>query len=175
MSDAQIAMLPIGEIAAKAAHCYLWLVNAKVEQGYAIARAWGFVPSILIPWCKAPRGSAGFPTYAICTEYLLFCRRGGLRPAQRWPRNWFEFKRGKHSAKPSGMLDIIEQVTPGPRIEFFARASRPGWTAWGDECASDPATDTIMQATMQTEAFVALAPRIQPALLRARYGNPREG
>ena len=29
--------------------------------------------------------------------------------------------------------EIIEAVSPGPRLELFARAPRPGWDVWGNE------------------------------------------
>jgi N6-adenosine-specific RNA methylase IME4 len=153
MTIAQIAALPIGQIGARDSHLYLWMTNAFVEAGYRIARQWGWEPSILLPWCKAPRGFAGFPTYSIATEYLLFCRRGTLRPLMRWPRNWFEYKRGKHSAKPPEFAEIIELVSPGPRCELFARDNRAGWASWGNECASDPGIAAIMASVIGSEAW----------------------
>lgn len=171
MTDAQIALLPVGALAHRQAHLYLWCPNAKIEAAYRAARVWGFTPSILLPWCKKPRGSAGFPTFAIQTEYLLFCRRGGLKPLRRWPTNWFDFLRGKHSAKPPGMRLIIEQVTPGPRLELFAREDIPGWSAWGDECDRHLGVDAVMQDTMGTDSWLSLGRQDAPALRRAQYGQ----
>lgn len=31
---------------------------------------------------------------------------------------------------------LIEQVSPGPYLELFARTNRLGWDAWGNECLS---------------------------------------
>ena len=42
-----------------------------------------------------------------------------------------------HSAKPGEFYDLVETVSPGPRLELFARRARPGWDAWGDQ-APDP-------------------------------------
>jgi N6-adenosine-specific RNA methylase IME4 len=28
---------------------------------------------------------------------------------------------------------MVEAVSPGPRLELFARRARPGWTVWGNE------------------------------------------
>jgi len=41
--------------------------------------------------------------------------------------------RGKHSEKPQAAYDKIENISPGPRLELFARGARPGWDVWGDE------------------------------------------
>jgi hypothetical protein len=39
----------------------------------------------------------------------------------------------EHSRKPEELYDMIEQCSPGPFLELFARHPRPGWTQWGDE------------------------------------------
>jgi N6-adenosine-specific RNA methylase IME4 len=49
----------------------------------------------------------------------------------RVDRNWWQWKRGPHSAKPPAFLDLVEQVSPAPRVELFARAQRLGWDSWG--------------------------------------------
>jgi N6-adenosine-specific RNA methylase IME4 len=46
--------------------------------------------------------------------------------------SWFNFPRGEHSAKPEAFLDLIEQVSPGPYLEVFARRARFGWDYAGD-------------------------------------------
>lgn len=49
------------------------------------------------------------------------------------PTRWFTWNRGAHSSKPEAFLDIVEQVSPGPYLELFARRQRLGWDTWGDE------------------------------------------
>jgi N6-adenosine-specific RNA methylase IME4 len=44
---------------------------------------------------------------------------------------WWEWPRGRHSEKPPAFLDLVEQVSPGPYVELFARAPRLGWDHWG--------------------------------------------
>lgn len=44
---------------------------------------------------------------------------------------WFQWQRGAHSAKPKAFGDLVEQVSPGPYVELFARAPRLGWDSWG--------------------------------------------
>lgn len=46
---------------------------------------------------------------------------------------WFTWPRGEHSAKPEAFLDLVEQVSPGPYLELFARRDRLGWDTWGNE------------------------------------------
>lgn len=141
MTVAEIIALPVASVAAPDCHLYLWTTNAHLEAAFGVARSWGFKPSITLVWCKAPRGMSGFPTWNICTEFVLFCRRGTLKPITRQPRNWFEWKRGKHSVKPEAFLDMVEATSPGPRLELFARRQRPGWDVWGDEVESSIALE----------------------------------
>jgi hypothetical protein len=54
-------------------------------------------------------------------------------PLSRAPSSWFNWKRGAHSAKPEAFLDLVEQVSPGPYVELFARRDRLGWDTWGNE------------------------------------------
>jgi len=133
MSVEEIRALPVGEMAAHDAHLYVWTINRYVEQTYAIARAWGFTPKTLLVWAKTPMGLGPGGAYSITTEYVLFASRGSLRATSRVDRTWWSWPRGRHSAKPDAFLDIVEQVSPGPYAELFARRARFGWDYWGDE------------------------------------------
>lgn len=46
---------------------------------------------------------------------------------------WWQWPRGAHSAKPEAFLDLVEQVSPAPRLELFARRARFGWDYAGNE------------------------------------------
>jgi len=45
--------------------------------------------------------------------------------------SWFVAPRGAHSEKPALFADLIEQMSPGPYVELFARSPRLGWDSWG--------------------------------------------
>jgi N6-adenosine-specific RNA methylase IME4 len=131
--------MTVDEIAALAppaapdAHLYLWTINAYVPDAYRVARAWGFKPSTLLVWAKKPKGRGLGGTFAIATEYVLFARRGSLAASDHVPRNWWEWDRSFHSQKPEAFMDLVEQVSPAPRLEMFSRRARLGWDTWGDE------------------------------------------
>lgn len=38
-----------------------------------------------------------------------------------------------HSRKPQDLYRKIEAVSPGPRLEMFARQEREGWISWGND------------------------------------------
>lgn len=140
MSVVDIAALPIAELAAQDAHLYLWTINRYLDDAFDVARAWGFNYSTLLTWAKNPMGGGLGGCYGISTEFVLFCRRGSLRATDRIGTTWFNWKRpyderGKprHSAKPVDFFSMVERVSPGPRVELFARNPRPGWDSWGNE------------------------------------------
>jgi N6-adenosine-specific RNA methylase IME4 len=128
-----IADLPVGDLAAPHAHLYLWTTNQFLEDAYFISRVWRFHPVKLLVWVKAPKGRGLGGTFASATEYILFARRGSLSSLDRVERNWWQWPRGAHSAKPEAFLDLVEQVSPGPYLELFARRQRLGWDTWGNE------------------------------------------
>jgi N6-adenosine-specific RNA methylase IME4 len=132
MTVDEIADLPVSDLAERDAHLYLWTTNRFLREAYYIAEAWGFTPVKPLVWCKAPMGFMGRP-FTSSAEFILFARRGVLRHAADAGRQWWEWPRSAHSAKPEAFLDLVEQVSPAPRLEMFARRARFGWDYWGDE------------------------------------------
>ncbi len=122
------------EIPASAdAHLYLWTTQRYLWDARDISRAWGFEPSTLLVWCKPPTGFALGGTFGKASEFVVFARRGKLPAKTRTNRDWWEWSRSEHSAKPEAFLDIVESVSPGPYLEMFSRRARLGWDTWGDE------------------------------------------
>jgi len=143
MDLAAIAALPVGGIAAPVAHLYLWVPNALLPEGLQVMRAWGFAYKSNIVWHKLRKdgGSDGRGVgfyFRNVTELLLFGVRGRnartLAPGRRQV-NYIGTRKREHSRKPDEQYAIIEACSPGPRIELFARGTREGWTAWGNEAA----------------------------------------
>jgi N6-adenosine-specific RNA methylase IME4 len=128
-----ITALPVADLAEDAAHLYLWTTNRYLRASYAVCEAWGFSPGKLLTWCKAPTGFAMGDAWGSASEFCLFAKRGTLPALTRIPRDWWEWPRGAHSQKPEAFLDLVEQVSPGPRLEMFARRQRLGWDTWGNE------------------------------------------
>lgn len=135
----EIRALPVSDIADDDAHLYVWTTNRFLEATYGVVRAWGFEFSTLLTWCKTPMGLGFGGAYALTTEFLMFARRGSLAPTRRWDSTWMNLSRPyenghiAHSAKPDAVLDMVEQVSPPPYVELFARRARFGWDYWGNE------------------------------------------
>jgi N6-adenosine-specific RNA methylase IME4 len=141
MTIAQISALPVGALAdAQGAHLYLWTTNRHLGDAFGVLAAWGFAYSTTLVWAKKPMGGGLGGAYGISTEYVIFARRGTLATDARITGTWFPWKRPydergkpKHSAKPPEFYSMVETVSPGPRIELFARSARAGWSVWGDQ------------------------------------------
>jgi N6-adenosine-specific RNA methylase IME4 len=128
MTSDQIAALPVREMAGSDAHLYVWTINAYVPDTYRIVQAWGFKPSTLLTWCKTETGGGLGGTFRLNTEWILFSRRGSLAAQRQIGQSAFHWPRQRpHSRKPEAFLDLVEQVSPGPYLELFARRNRLGW------------------------------------------------
>lgn len=136
MSVATIAALPIADLADPAgAFLWLWTTNRYLRDAFDVMEAWGFTYRQTLVWHKingTPIASSVAPNHA---EYLLFGRRGNATLSGRLDTSVFSFRHNAkvHSRKPEGIIDRIEQVSPGPYVELFARRARFGWDYWGDE------------------------------------------
>lgn len=131
MTVAEIAAMPVGDLAAGAAFLFLWTTNAYLRAAFEVAESWGFRHSQTLTWCKPPRGIGPGGTFSNTTEFVLYCRRGVIAPSSRIDRTHWTWPRGAHSVKPDAFSDLVEQVAPGPYLEMFARAPRLGWDSWG--------------------------------------------
>ena len=150
----EIAALPVQSIAAERSHCYLWCPNALLGEGLKVLSAWGFTYKTALVWIK--RRSDGGPDgrgmgfyFRNVTELILFGVRGGLRTLQPGRRqvNIIATRKREHSRKPDELYEVVEQCSPGPWLEMFARRPhsqpalpgtalewpRPGWAVWGSE------------------------------------------
>lgn len=142
MTIDDLKALPVKQSVAKNAHLYLWLTNGFVEEAYHIARAWGFAPKTLVTWGKVKKDDPTTPSmktgyyYRGATEHFLFCVRGSLRLQGPCRPTLFLEPRSKHSVKPDRFYDLIEEQSPGPYLELFARRPRAGWSVWGNQVDS---------------------------------------
>lgn len=123
----------VRSVSAESAHLWLCAPNAFLLDGTAtqVAKAWGYQPRQLLTWVKDKIGMGHWLRNT--TEQVLFCTRGRLAPQSRAKPTHVIGKRLKHSAKPNELYALVEEVSPGPRLEMFARTARAGWASWGNE------------------------------------------
>ncbi|MGH6942690.1 MAG: MT-A70 family methyltransferase [Geminicoccaceae bacterium] len=75
----------------------------------------------------------GFWTRANPEPCLLASRGQPKRRAGDVPKLLIAAPRREHSRRPDASYERIERLLPGPYLELFARRTRPGWDAWGNQ------------------------------------------
>lgn len=137
----EIKALPVLSLLKDTAHCYLWVPNALLPEGIETLRAWGFQYKSNLIWHKVrkdggPDGRGVGFYFRNTTEIILFGTRGinarTLAPG-RSQVNIIRTMKREHSRKPDELYDIVEACSPGPHLELFARNTRKGWSAWGNQ------------------------------------------
>jgi N6-adenosine-specific RNA methylase IME4 len=147
----EIMGMPVGNLADDVAHLYLWVPNALLPEGLKVMEAWGFKYKSNVVWHKirkdgGPDGRGVGFYFRNVTEIVLFGVKGKnartLAPGRRQV-NIIRSRKREHSRKPDELYEIIEECSPGPFLELFARGTRKGWEAWGNQAEQyEPSCDT---------------------------------
>lgn len=120
--------------AAKNSVLYLWGTAPKLLDACDVMKAWGFNYVTNMVWDKQVMGMGHWSR--VQHEHLLIGKKGKFSPPPvdlRVP-SVIVAKRGKHSAKPALLHELITKWWPqARRLELFARETRPGWSHWGNE------------------------------------------
>lgn len=140
---------------ATSAHLWMWVTNNFLEDGLWLMKRLGFRYITNSAWIKLRNrtiADLGLTTVSSTLqiarfalqiglgqylrgshELLLFGVKGNTMKPAKAPPSVFFAERGEHSEKPAASYEIIENITPGPRVELFARSNRLTWTSWGNE------------------------------------------
>lgn len=144
MTFREIEELPIAEFAAEKSHLYLWVPNALIKEGLKVMEKWGFTYKTNIVWFKirkdgGPDGRGVGFYFRNVTEFVLFGVKGSLRTFKpgRTQVNLIRARKREHSRKPDELYKIIEECSPGPYLELFARHPQEGWCQWGNEIVEE--------------------------------------
>lgn len=146
LSNDEIAALPVSDLAAPDCVLFLWFCWPQLRHALDVIDAWGFTyKTCAFAWMKAnPRQIdlfredadvdmlLGYWTRAN-SEACLLATRGKPKRLAADVRQGIIEPRREHSRKPDCVHERIERLVAGPYLELFARQTRPGWTAWGNE------------------------------------------
>jgi N6-adenosine-specific RNA methylase IME4 len=143
MPSEEIAALPVAELAAPDCALFLWATWPTMPAAFRAIERWQFTyKTCAFAWLKAdphrcpirPAIGLGYWTRAN-TEVCLLATRGTPKRLHADVGQVIIAPRREHSRKPEEAYERIERLVGG-YLELFARATRPGWTVWGDESAS---------------------------------------
>ena len=153
MSAADIAALPVSELARDDACLFLWICWPLLAEAMALIEAWGFVyKTCAFSWTKAHAGQIemfqddnavqigmGFWTRSN-SEVCLLATRGKPKRLSAAVRQAIIEPRREHSRKPDCVYGRIEALCDGPYLEMFSRTRRTGWSAFGNQTDKFKAT-----------------------------------
>ena len=133
MTIDEIGELPIDDLSADKCSLFLWTTHTFLDDALRLIRLWNYKYFCCITWDKGNGWTQnGFHKR---TEMLLYAYKGGINidaTGKAIPTIITENKT-HHSKKPDSIRELIENKTPAPRLEMFARDKYPGWTSWGNE------------------------------------------
>jgi N6-adenosine-specific RNA methylase IME4 len=150
MSLDDIAAMPVWRYVGDSGHLYLWLPNAHLIEGVGarVCRAWGFEPKTVITWDKMLFGTGHY--YRNQTEHCIFAVRGTSPIQVSNLPTIIRHRRRRHSEKPAEFYYMVEEASPGPYLELFARRQRGiGWSCWGNELASPVSLPELDRAALR--------------------------
>jgi N6-adenosine-specific RNA methylase IME4 len=141
MPTKAIAELPIKNLAADDAVCFMWTTDAHIPHAIEIMKAWGFTyKTVAFVWMKTTK--EGKPHHMLSTwtmkgqEMCLMGTKGAMLKHKKdnTIKQMILEPKNKHSAKPQEAADRIVRMFPDcERIELFARDAKDGWDIWGNE------------------------------------------
>jgi N6-adenosine-specific RNA methylase IME4 len=155
MSLLDICALPVGDLAAKDCHLFLWTTGPGLREAFKVIDHWGFRYSAIgFVWIKLKRNvedsgsqfsivkpillesnlhvGLGFTTRKNA-EIVLLARRGSPKRISKNVREVILSPVREHSRKPDEMYRRVTEYCEGPYLDLFARQRREGWTSWGFE------------------------------------------
>ena len=161
MSLLELTRLPVHRLADDAG-CVLamWWTGPLCHEALHLTEAWGFSLKTATAFCWHKRTSSGKSHFGLGhwtrgnTENVLLATRGKVARVNGSVRQFVDAPIGRHSEKPAEVRNrLVQLLGDVPRIELFARATAPGWDAWGNEVdCGDPFAENNLSG--QTSLFV---------------------
>lgn len=159
----EIASLPVDVLAADDCALFMWVTWPFTPHWSGILSAWGFeFAGLAWEWIKfnpatgkyafgggygtrknlepcllATRGNPSLRSELPADLFGLGSVPEGVRSVRDFieamPADALRAPRREHSRKPDEQYERIQTMFDGPYVELFARQSRPGWAAWGNQ------------------------------------------
>lgn len=138
----EIMMRDVPSICADDCVLFLWATVPMLPAALAVMKAWDFNYVSHFVWIKDRTGTGYWNRNK--HELLLIGTRGDVvapAPGTQYD-SVIKAPRGKHSAKPDEVYEIIEHYFPNvSKIELNARRARDGWARWGQEAPAEDAAE----------------------------------
>jgi len=110
---------------------YLWTTHAFLKDAFDLLIGWGLVYKATIVWDKEIMGMGR--TIRMQCEFCLIATKGSPVIQGNSERDIIREKRREHSRKPEAFYLMVERMTIGSRLDYFAREQREKWEVYGAE------------------------------------------
>ena len=137
------------------AHMYMWVANNHLPEALRITEALGFKYVTNLVWAKPSFGLGRY--FRGQHEICIFATKGSGIKVRKDKNNISSLvgqsllPKRKHSQKPEEMYTLIEERSHGPYLEMFARQTRDGWDAWGNDPSLTEASDSADEEEKEDE------------------------
>ena len=110
---------------------FLWTTHKFLPDAFEILKEWGLEYKATIVWNKEKIGMGAW--FRMQCEFCLL----GIKGKPYWDntkhRDIVIEPRRQHSRKPDSFFDIVNEITLGRKLEYFAREKRKGWDIFGND------------------------------------------
>lgn len=110
---------------------YLWTTHMFLRSAFDLLDAWNFKYKATLVWDKQKIGIGR--TVRMQCEFCLLGVRGNPIIEGNSIRDIIYEPRREHSRKPEAFYKLVETMTHGKRLDYFAREQRPNWDVYGAE------------------------------------------
>ena len=117
----------------------MWATDPHLCLAVKLMEDWGFeYKTIGFYWVKQNKNNDNFFTgmgywTRANPEMCLLGTRGNPKRLAKDVRKLVVSRRREHSRKPDEIRNRIERLLDGPYLEMFARSTKSGWDAWGNQ------------------------------------------
>jgi N6-adenosine-specific RNA methylase IME4/ParB-like chromosome segregation protein Spo0J len=131
MTIEEIKAIRVADIAHEDTILWLWTTNAHLPDAFGVIESWGFIYKTCLTWVKDRMGLGDWLRGQ--TEHCLLAVRGNPVIQLINQTTVLYAPVGEHSEKPEEFYQLVEVMCPGAKVDLFARKTRVGWAAFGDE------------------------------------------
>lgn len=110
---------------------FLWTTHAFLRDSFDILEQWGYSYKATLVWDKERMGIGR--TVRMQVEFCLIGLKGKPIIQGSSERDIIREPRREHSRKPDLFYEMVERMTIGRRLDYFARKKRGGWDVYGAE------------------------------------------
>jgi N6-adenosine-specific RNA methylase IME4 len=110
---------------------FLWTTHAFLHDAFHLLDKWGLTYKATIVWDKEKMGIGR--TIRLQCEFCLLATKGKPLIEGNSTRDIIREARRQHSRKPEAFYKMVEDITTGKRLDYFAREQRKDWSTYGIE------------------------------------------